>query len=397
MRFRNSTRLLTENFKNVYKILLYTLAVALVAIALSCTFLLPNLLEILDSMEMTAVVSDLKEFLRAIVSGNSEFLQGFQAQFNESVSALWRLLDSRMSQIVWSIVGCAAVYLLKRFADTLCYFSIGSILNDRMSTYAETPFASAYIRNLGKASVYSVVYVPIVFLIDVCTVALCWFLFFYLLSFVSNVFISLFLSMTFIVLCQALKLTFTSMWLPSMAVDNRSIKDAIRLSDKTERKRRRKMFSTYIVTVYIVIIVNVVGALCTFGSALLITVPASYFLFICEQFVSYYTVKGKPYFITYEKIATNRDRGDSERFFETVEDPEDFGILRADGEDGGTANASKDKAEERNGKTETDVEMNNLKNGPEEENEKFEEGTRKTDSKTEATGEKHDSKVEAKR
>ena len=33
MRFRNSTRLLTENFKNVYKILLYTLAVALVAIA----------------------------------------------------------------------------------------------------------------------------------------------------------------------------------------------------------------------------------------------------------------------------------------------------------------------------------------------------------------------------
>ena len=63
MRFRNSTRLLTENFKNVYKILLYTLAVALVAIALSCTFLLPNLLEILDSMEMTAVVSDLKEFL----------------------------------------------------------------------------------------------------------------------------------------------------------------------------------------------------------------------------------------------------------------------------------------------------------------------------------------------
>ena len=119
MRFRNSTRLLTENFKNVYKILLYTLAVALVAIALSCTFLLPNLLEILDSMEMTAVVSDLKEFLRAIVSGNSEFLQGFQAQFNESVSALWRLLDSRMSQIVWSIVGCAAVYLLKRYVISL--------------------------------------------------------------------------------------------------------------------------------------------------------------------------------------------------------------------------------------------------------------------------------------
>ena len=192
-------------------------------------------------------------------------------------------------------------------------------------------------------------------------------------------------------------MTFTSMWLPSMAVDNRSIKDAIRLSDKTERKRRRKMFPTYIVTVYIVIVVNVVGALCTFGSALLITVPASYFLFICEQFVSYYTVKGKPYFITYEKIATNRDRGDSERFFEPVEDPEDFGILRADDEDGGAANVLKDEAEDSNDGTETDVEMNSLKNGTEGENETLEDGTRETDSKTEAIGENHDSRGEEKR
>ena len=35
MRFRNSTRLLTENFRNVYKILLYGLIVAVVAISLS--------------------------------------------------------------------------------------------------------------------------------------------------------------------------------------------------------------------------------------------------------------------------------------------------------------------------------------------------------------------------
>ena len=43
MRFRNSTRLLIENLKNVYKILLYKLAIAVVAIALSCALLLPNL------------------------------------------------------------------------------------------------------------------------------------------------------------------------------------------------------------------------------------------------------------------------------------------------------------------------------------------------------------------
>ena len=53
MRFRNSTRLLTENFRNVYKILLYGLIVAVVAISLSSALILPNLLDILRSAEVT--------------------------------------------------------------------------------------------------------------------------------------------------------------------------------------------------------------------------------------------------------------------------------------------------------------------------------------------------------
>ena len=103
-----------------------------------------------------------------------------------------------------------------------------------------------------------------------------------------------------------------------------SIGQAIRFGDKQQRKQWKKVFSTYIVTIYVVIIINVIGAVCTFGSALLLTVPASFMLFICEQFVNYYTVQGKKYFITYDRIAINRDRGDSEHFFETVEEPDAF-------------------------------------------------------------------------
>ncbi len=323
MRFRNSVRLLMENFKNVYKILVYKLVILVVTAALISALLLPGLMEILESAEMTAFVEDIREFVRALIGGNSEFLAGFQEQFKVTVAALAKLLDSMMSRIVWSLVGVAVVYLLGRFMDTLGYFSIGSILNDRMGTYAETPFAAAYIRNLGRASLYSIVYVPVVFLFDVIVIALCWFLFFYLFSFL-NVFLSLFFSMTFIVLCQALKLTLTSMWLPAMASDNMSVGQAMRFGRKSQKKQWNKVYSTYIVTVYVVIILNVVAAVCTFGSALLVTVPASYFLFICEQFVNYYTVQGKKYFITYDRIATNRNRGDSEHFFDTVEDPENM-------------------------------------------------------------------------
>ena len=339
MRFRNSTRLLIENFKNVYKILLYKLAIAVVAIALSCALLLPNLWDIVHSAEVTNLIDIVKDFFRALVTGDSQFLAGFQEQFKTMGTALLKLLDSRMSKIVWSVVGCGVVYLLERFLDTLCYFSIGSILNDRMATYAETPFAAAYIKNLGKASIYSIVYVPVVFLFDVMTIGLCYFLFVYLLAF--NVLASLFFSMTFIVLCQALKLTITSMWLPAMAADNMSIGQAMRFGDKQQKKQWKKVFSTYVATIYIIIIINVIGAVCTFGSALLLTVPASFMLFICEQFVNYYTVQGKRYFITYDRIAINRDRGDSEHFFETVEDPDDFSIL-PEGEYTGEGSAPSD-------------------------------------------------------
>lgn len=331
MRFRNSLRLLMENFKNVYKLLVYKLVIAIVTVSLICALLLPGLMDILNSMEMTMFVEDIKAFVSAIVRGDNEFLSGFQERFGETVAALLRLLDSMMSQIVWSLVGVAAVYLVGRILDTLGYFSVGCILDDRMSIYAETPFSAAYVKNLGKATLYSIVYVPVVFLCDVAMIALCWFLFFYLFSFL-NVLGSLFFSMTFIVLCQSLKLTFTSMWLPAMASDNMSIGGAMRFGGRSLKKQFQKVFAIYIATVYLVIIVNVVAAVCTFGSALLVTVPASYFLFICVQFVNYYTVQGKKYFITYARIATNRDRGNSERFFDTVEDidSEDLSMYAGD-------------------------------------------------------------------
>ena len=131
------------------------------------------------------------------------------------------------------------------------------------------------------------------------------------------------------------------MWLPAMAADNMSIGQAMRFGDKQQKKQWKKVFSTYVATIYIIIIINVIGAVCTFGSALLLTVPASFMLFICEQFVNYYTVQGKRYFITYDRIAINRDRGDSEHFFETVEDPDDFSIL-PEGEYTGEGSAPSD-------------------------------------------------------
>ena len=314
-----------ENFKHVYKLLLYKVIIALFSAALIAAFVWPEIEEILTSGVVQQITENTKNFFKALVSWE-ENLKSAASYLHEIFGTdgkggllreLGKLIASMKTEIIWLCVGIVIVYLIIRFVDTLFYFSIGSTLNDKMSTYADTPFSTAFISNLGKASAYAGLYVPVVFLFDVATIAICCvFLLF------MPLFAGLFASMTLIVVCQSLKLTFTGPWMPAMTADNQRLRDAIHYRNEREKRQISKVFTTYIVSVYLVIIVNVMAALATFGSALLITVPASYLLFICQQYVHYYTMKGKDYFITYEGVATNPDFGDSEHFFEYIEEGE---------------------------------------------------------------------------
>lgn len=321
MRFRNSLRLLMGNFKNSYKILLYNLIVILISCALVAALVYPELREVIKSEEMSAFIGDIKNFFKAIATGDNEYLEGFKSHFTGSggtVRNLLSLMRSQLSNIIFAVIALVFVYLVQRFLNTLCFFTIGDLLDDRMASYGQTKFADSYIRNLGRASIYGLVYAPIIFVFDALTIVACYFLFFYLFPF-FGVLIGLFFSVTFVVICQAIKLTWTSMWLPAMVTDKQKIRQAMSHKDKTTRKQRQSIFLTYITTVYVVIIINVVSAFCTFGSALLITVPASYFFFICEQFVNYYTVKGKKYFVSYESVVVNPSYGRRDGFFTAME------------------------------------------------------------------------------
>ncbi len=318
MRFRNSLKLLMENFKQVYKLLFSKFVISLIAVALCCSFVLPELSQIFNDEATKTLLSDVSSFIHAFFSANGADMEILKTKIIEEGGSLERLLEviaSRRTELWLTIIGVALVYLIRRFAETVCHYAAGSVLNDKMSTYADTPFWSSMIANLGKASVYALVYVPIVFVCDVLTL----FIVYFVMS-AFSVLTALFLSMTLVVVCQSLKLTLTGRWMPAMDVDGKGIGRALICESKTERKQQLKMFSVYLVCVYLVVVVNVLGALATFGSALLITVPASYFLFICVQYVGYYTVQGKKYFLTFENIEQNPDRGDSEHYFNYVTD-----------------------------------------------------------------------------
>ena len=53
---------------------------------------------------------------------------------------------------------------------------------------------------------------------------------------------------------------------------------------------------------------NVVAAIATLGSALLLTVPLSYIFLLSVQFVHYYQNAGKKYFVSLNKIVGKEDK-----------------------------------------------------------------------------------------
>lgn len=327
MRFRNSIRLLMENFGNVYKMLLYKLVVGIIFTAISAAILMPQLNTILSSSEWTNFITDIKEFIKAIFGGDTAYLSTFSDSFTGdggTVQQLLEFLGTRLSSLVWALLGVILMYLLKRIADTLCHYAVGSVLNDRMSTFAETPFSSSFVKNFGAAWVYSIVYVPLMFLYNVAMIALCYFLFFYLLELLSfqPLILSLFLTITFIVAAEALKMTLTGLWLPSMTTGGEKIGQAMKLKGKISGGQFKRIFSVYIVSVYVIIFLNVAGALFTMGSMLLLTIPMSYYLLICVQYVNYYTITGRKYFLAYDRVYSDPSCGDPNTFLNAVGEAE---------------------------------------------------------------------------
>ena len=320
MRFANSIRLLMEDFKHAFKLLLYRVIMAVIVIALCSAFVLPEIMEILEADVTKEFIANFKNIFLSFVEHDttspSEYVKMVFGK-DGNLKKLFDFIITMKLELLLVFIGCILVYLIKRFVDTLVYFTLGSIINDKMSTYTDTPFFTAFIANLGKASKYALLYVPIVFLFDVGTLFLC----FVLLRFLPLL-AALFLSVTLIVVLQSLKLTFTSRWMPAMTTDGMKLGVALRPANDIEKRQVRKTYCLYVVTVYLIIIFNAIAAAFTFGSALLLTIPTSYLLLICEQYVNYYTMKGKKYFITYESIATNLDYGDSEHFFEYIEEME---------------------------------------------------------------------------
>ena len=325
MLFKNSFHLLIENFSLNYKFLLYKLIVWLIGLALAAALLYPTVRMVFTSAPFNDFVELFKDFFRAVASGDSAFLTGFAELLKDKTAALGTFLREKSNNVVFFCVSAVLIVLILRFLSGIGIFTFGNLVDSKMSSYARYSFSGAFIRNLGKACLWQVVYVPLSFIFDLFALALCYVVFLFLMIVISVHFIStiaaLLISVVLLLCAQALKLTLVSNVVPAMVTDRLGLRAAFKksFSFKNEKGRFGALFSTYLVTSLLILAVNVLFAVVTFGAALLITLPMSYLMLINIQFVSYYTYGKRRYFLSEDCIVKPKKDKDGENFYDDFE------------------------------------------------------------------------------
>ena len=322
MIFKNAFHLLVDNFTLNFKLLLYKLAVGVVVLALSMGLLYPTLNMLFTSAPFKELMTVLGDFLQAIVTGDSGFLQTFPDLLQDAVSEFLSFLGSRTPNLVFFCVSLALLVLISRFLNGMGDFAFSVLIDNKMSSYAKTAFFSAYISNLGKAALWQVVYVPVTFVYDLLTIALCYVFFVVLLSVISVSFlasvVALMFSVALLLVAAAVKQTLFSNAIPALVTDKMKLRAALKNSFSFTKERFTTLFSTYLITSLLILCVNVLFAFVTFGAALFITIPMTFLMLFCIRFVGYYSYGKKKYFLTEDHIVLPKQKTE-ETFYDDFE------------------------------------------------------------------------------
>lgn len=329
MRFRNTIHLLMDNFHIIYKMLLYKAVIILLTVSLALSFTIPGLHYIFYSEQLTNFGTTIQQFFMSLFSGDADKIAQFQGLISSAWADLIALTLSNLPNLIGVIAGILLTYILERFLDTVGDYAFGCMLNDKMSSYADISFFASLTKNVGRGSVYSIFYTLIGFAYDALNIYLCYLLFFSAMNFFPLL-AALFIASVLTFVMQAVKKTFLNGWLSAMITDGKRCWRAFAYGFCVKANQKAKIFSNYLVAEFIGVTTNLVFGICTLGAALFVTLPASFFLYICMQFVNYYTLEGKKYFVNHYKIAKNDDKGERKDFTSFYEEEKEE---KTDGDD----------------------------------------------------------------
>jgi len=295
MKFKHTFNVFVDNFSVTYKQLLYRLIILLISGVVLYFVLSPFVKGIIP--ELNKLLDSVKNFILNMLNGNVNSIPEFKDNVVSAYEGLMELLKAKTSSFVLCGFLFLLIYLIASWFASIGNYAAAAVVNDKMALRSEAPFCLTMIKNLKSACIYSSIYVPLSILYDLLIGVGMFFFIFYLLTSFLPFLVGVFLFVLVIVLSVAVKMTFTSDWLPALVRGKTSHLEAFKYTFSRKNKNTFNVLSNFLVIILIIIGINVAALICTLGVGLLITIPASYLVLTSFQLVNYYDREEIKYFV----------------------------------------------------------------------------------------------------
>jgi len=287
----------------------------IILVSLIAALIMPNILMIINSTQLDYIFILFKDFLKSILNGTVTGVYG--EQFKNAFAAFYDFVRLKSGRIILSGFLLLAIFMVGRFLNGLSNFAMGGMINDHMSSLSHLGFIQALIRDIKSACIFQLAYVVISLVYDTLVIIICYNILFGLFGLFGL--FAIFLASTAFVALIAIKLTFLSSIMPAMIADKMKLIPAVKSSLKMNKKQWSRLFATYAASVFLIMYINITMTIATFLSSILITIPLSLLLIICIQFVTYYTIHDKKYFINYDNIIIPKNLREDEKLLEDID------------------------------------------------------------------------------
>ena len=297
MEFKHTFHVFVDNFATTYKLLVYRLIVLAIGVGLSCAVIIPTLNTLLSTMQYEALSETFGNLWADIVALRFDDLGMRLKDVSDAFLSFEHLIEEESLLVGIAVTCLCFVYLIDRFLVGVGNYVTGALMHDKMVMHANSSFTFTLFKNLKSALLYSLVYAPLAFVYDGLCLLIMWAVVSVGLKGFSMTLIKLFLIAVIFLATSAIKLTFTTDWLPAMIHGKMNSTCALGYTLSRKGKRTGVVLSNALVLKLIIFGLNIAAAVFSLGAGLLITLPGTCLIQVAYNFVNYFDANRLKYFV----------------------------------------------------------------------------------------------------
>lgn len=298
MSFKNALKNLVAHFGTVWALLLYMVIFAAVITGLSLPFLLP----VLREFGKAGVFAELKGAFSSVFGdgGWNGFTDGIYAAYN-SVENVFGSNDTVATLTVSFVI--VVVIIGFRFFLGLHEIPLATVIDGRMSCNAGYGLGGKFFSTLGVSVRYSLAKMLYTVLFDGVLVAVLYGLKTAIGINVALMFVAIFVTVVFL----AFRFSISACWAPSVASGETGVVKGFLRSARLCFKNFGAFFSTYFVSIILLLALGLFVTVFTLGVGLIIVLPISVTYFGYLNATEFYGKTGKRYYVDGEVVITPVD------------------------------------------------------------------------------------------